>query len=264
MKRKLILMIITMLIILTNAISAFAVTEITATLKADKVEVKAGDTFVVTVNATCPGGIGVVEAKYTYDNEKLELQNSSVVGNFMDLNTGLDVQGDIYLMCNATIESADVYALTFKVKDGVEANSTAKITLGETYIGSLEGSDEATIPAQDITVNIIDDKTDDPETDKPGIDKEEPPVDNGNDDEVPPTDNENKEENPPVEDDKKENQPTLEGTTVVVGGDKNDSTTANKEIPKAGLNTMLIFGIVAIIIVALIMYKKNKKYEDIR
>ena len=74
---------------------------------------------------------------------------------------------------------------------------------------------------------------------------------------------EDKEEN--KEDDNKEepkDEQTVPGTTVVVPNDKKDETTAEKDIPKAGAKTVVSFIVIAISI-AIIMYRKNKKYEDI-
>jgi len=45
---------------------------------------------------------------------------------------------------------------------------------------------------------------------------------------------------------------------------KKDTTTADKEIPKAGLNTMLFSVIAIITVVAIVMYRKNKNYQDIK
>lgn len=43
-----------------------------------------------------------------------------------------------------------------------------------------------------------------------------------------------------------------------------DETTVNKEIPKAGATTLLTMGLLIIAVIAIVMYRKNKKYEDIR
>ena len=46
--------------------------------------------------------------------------------------------------------------------------------------------------------------------------------------------------------------------------EEKDNTTANKEIPKAGISSMIIISIVIIGTIAVVMYGKNKKYQDIR
>ena len=43
-----------------------------------------------------------------------------------------------------------------------------------------------------------------------------------------------------------------------------DETTADKEIPKAGATTLFTMGLIIIVGLAIVMYRKNKKYEDIR
>ena len=46
--------------------------------------------------------------------------------------------------------------------------------------------------------------------------------------------------------------------------DEKDNTTADKEIPKAGISSMVIISITIIGIIAIVMHRKNKKYQDIR
>ena len=88
MKKRLMIIGLAMLIILTNIITCYAATEPTATLKSDKTEVKAGETFTVTLSATCEDGINGIDTTYTYDTERLELVSANVASsNFSSLGT---------------------------------------------------------------------------------------------------------------------------------------------------------------------------------
>ena len=258
MKNKLIIMGIIILIILTSSIEAFANTETTVTVQADKTEVKAGESFSVILKAICPEGIGTLETHYSYDTEKLELKSEEVVNNnFFNLNLDngqIMENGLISVM--STVNEGDIYKITFQVKEGVEANSTIKVNFEETVIGAWNIDAEYKIPAQEVTVTVIDDTTD-------GGNEENPPVDDGNDNVNPPVDDGNDNVNPPTGDGNKTEQPTTQGTTVVVGGEK-DNTTASTNIPKARISSIIIIAIIALIGVMFVIYKKNKSYSDIK
>lgn len=57
---------------------------------------------------------------------------------------------------------------------------------------------------------------------------------------------------------------TTDGTTVTVGGQNKDTTIATTEIPKAGISIMLLIAILGVSAIAIIMYKKNQKFKDIK
>lgn len=57
--------------------------------------------------------------------------------------------------------------------------------------------------------------------------------------------------------------PTTDGTTDVAGG-SNDTTVADTVIPKAGVNTIILISIVAVLGATIIIYKKNQNLKDIK
>jgi len=80
---------------------------------------------------------------------------------------------------------------------------------------------------------------------------------------------------PPVEDENKDNtqvqnpvtnQNTQQNTQTSQSnkGQGSNTTTADREIPKAGMSEVVIVAIFMVIIVAIITYTKNKKYQDIK
>ena len=432
MKSKLMIIGIVILLILTNTMAVYANTGTTATAQADKTQVKAGDTFTITLSANCPDGIGTLETNYTYDKDKLELKSEQVANaNFFNLNLEdeqIMVEGLISVM--GTSKQGDIYKITFQVKEDVEANSTIKVNFDKTVILAWNTDAEYEIDSQEVTLTVIEEQqppTGGDEQDPPtGGEEQDPPA--GGEEQDPPTGGEeqcdhtyimkknssqhwkecskcNEKEDgstqahsfgnytdkrtgkhsvictvceyemmedheyendickdckavkPQENDDKEEcehsfgnykdnndgthtgtclkcgekqteehryensvctdcksehsaknckhdngsvsvvdngdethssvcevcgekfntekhtyengtctkckvKQPTTSGTTG--GDDKKDETTAQKEIPKAGLNTMLTIGIIFIAILAIIMYTKNKKYQDIK
>ena len=49
-----------------------------------------------------------------------------------------------------------------------------------------------------------------------------------------------------------------------VNGDKKDATVANTDLPKAGLSITFFVVIVAAIVSAIVIYKKNQNFKDIK
>lgn len=337
MKNKLIVLGITFILILMSTIAVYANTDTTVTLQADKTEVKAGETFTVTVKATCKDGINGVVTSYSYDEDKLEYVSESVPNSDYSFGGNKDAK-EIFVYCTSmdSVTSTDVYTLTFKVKEGIAAGSTAKVSIAETTLDSDAATDsEHIIAAQDVTITVAEEvcsHTYGPYTDdgngnhsktctlcgdkvteahkfengkctlcnsvEPGKNEEEKcehtytnytdkkdgthtatcskcgellseshktdekctkcgytPVEKFPDKTPDP------EPNP---DPKPEVKPGNTNNTTVVVGDDKDETVANKDIPKAGLNTALAMGMVAIVIVALVIYRKNQKYKDIK
>ena len=97
MKKRIMIIGFTILFILANIMTSYAATEATATLKANKTEVKAGETFTVTLSATCQDGINSIDTIYTYDTEKLELVSANVASS--DFAT-LGTDNQITVICN--------------------------------------------------------------------------------------------------------------------------------------------------------------------
>lgn len=259
MKRKLMIIVFTMLFILANIITCYAATEPTVTLQADKTEVKAGENFTVTLSATCEDGINGIDTTYTYDTERLELVSANVASSKF---SSLGIDNQITVICNSSesITSSDIYVLTFKVKDGIEVGSTAIVSISETMIDSDAATDsQHTVAAQEVTITIKSDAADSETPTDPST-----PTDPDTPDDT---------DTPVVPDDPSENgdstqtpgqsQTSTDGTTVVAGGDK-DTTIADTVIPKAGINVMIIIAIMATLIGALVIYRKNQGYIDIK
>lgn len=161
MKRKLIIIGFAVLLILTNIITCYAATEISVTLHADKTEVKAGETFTVTLKATCPDGINGVVTTYSYEEDKLEYVSENVADSDNYAFGGNKETKEIFVYCISTdsIQEADVYTLTFRVKEGVEPDSTATVSITETTLDSDAAEDsEHKISVQPINITVVSDE----------------------------------------------------------------------------------------------------------
>ena len=225
MKSKLSIILITIFLVLANVVTSYAATA-TVELNVDKAELKVGETFTVTLSANCSDGINGVITTFSYDTKKLEYVSESVVDTSNYAFGGNKDAKEIFVYCTSTdsIQNADIYALTFKVKEGATVGSKAKISIAETTLDSdSETNSEHILEEQEISVTIIEETEDKPTEDKPTEDK---PAGN-------------------------------------VTNDKKDDTTTKNEIPKAGLSTMLMSVIITITILAVFMYYKNQKYTDL-
>ena len=147
------------------------------------------------------------------------------------------IDNQISVISNSTesISNADIYTLTFKVKDGVESGSTEIVSITETLLDSNAATESAhTIEGQEVAITIIEEN------------KEQPLTENGDGDNQPPTGNGDGDEQPPADKEEK------------------DDTIADKKYDKAGVNTILICIMALVIMLAIIIYKKNTKYQDIK
>ena len=192
MKSKLMIIGIVILLILTNTMAVYATSETTVTLEANKTQVKVEEEFTVTIKATCPDGINGVVTKYTYDADKLEYVSEAVADSNYSFG-GNKAEKEIFVYCTSTdsIQTANVYSLTFKVKNGIQVGSTAKVGITQTTLDSDAATNsEHLIDAQEITVTVIEEEQNPPT----GGEEQNPPT--GGEEQDPPTGEE--EQDPPT------------------------------------------------------------------
>ena len=232
MKIKIITAIIIAILIMLVASISFAASG-TVEFKPSITEVKKGETFTVTLSATSEDGINGIDTKYTYDSEKLELINEKVADSSNWSNMG--TSPDITIICNSTqsIKNADIYILTFKVKDNVSSGSTIKIETTKILLDTDAQTDsEVHIPSKKIEIIV-----------------KEVPEDNPNQN--------NKSSIESGDDEPK--------TTTETSPTKSDPTAAKGILPKTGENYVIIsiFIIIAIVL-SIIFHKKYFQYKDIK
>lgn len=323
MKRKLMIIGITILLVLTSVLTSYAA-EIGTMLTVEPAKVKVGDTFTVTLSATCADGINGVVTTYSYDEDKLEYVSEGVVDTNNYSYGGNKEAKEIFVYCTSTdsIKEANLYSLTFRVKEGVAPGTTAKVSVSQITLDSDAATDsEHIMEGHEVSVTIIEDTQE-------GGEGQNPPAEDGENDACEHTYgkytsnnngthsatcskcNEKRTENCTYQDgicsvcgytkpttgegnekcdhsygEYKDNGDGTHSEVCEVCGKKintekhtyekgictkckvkqpKDNTTADKEIPKAGINSMLILGILAIVIIAVVMFRKNQKYRDIR
>lgn len=153
MKKKILMIGIVFLLILTNAITIYAITGAAFSASADKTEVRPGDTFTVTANVSCEAGINAIEGfEYSYNAEQLEVVSEAVGANFMKF----EEEGIVTLMYSGTeiVNTADIYTINFRVKNDVPENTTVSVSVGSSKIYDATSAD-ISVPFSLIDVNVV-------------------------------------------------------------------------------------------------------------
>ena len=150
-----------------NTVNAVDAASATVTLAPSKTEVKPGDTFTVTVSATCTNNFEGVDSFLVYDKENLEYNGTSSANSNWGSILAEDVSnvaehaanGYQYSLAAAASDakaSDSVMVISFKVKDNATANATAKIALNGIKV--FEGNQEKTaheVGTKETSVKII-------------------------------------------------------------------------------------------------------------
>jgi len=228
MKKKILLISSMAIILLLSLIrTSFAAPTATATLNVSSKNVKKGETFTVTLAVECEDGINGISTKYTYDNSVLELQKEEIVDS--SKWSSLGSSGNIEVICNSveTIKSAEIYKITFKVKDTVNVGDI--LTIGTSAIevdSDLPEDSKVSLSAKVVLVNVIGEENNNEGT--PDKDGETP-----GDENVP------------------------NGTTGNADGNNTD-----EDMPDTGVASTTL-AIIALIVVAVISYTSYSKYRNI-
>ncbi len=91
------------------------------------------------------------------DSEKLELVSENVADSTNWSNIG--ASPDITIICNSTqsIKNANIYILTFKVRDNVSVGSTIEIETTDILLDTdAQADSEVTIPSKKIKITVKD------------------------------------------------------------------------------------------------------------
>lgn len=265
MRNKLNLLVISIILLLISTTMSKAAAISTATLKINKDKVKPGDTFTVTLSVTCEEGINGIDTMYSYDEDKLELVSASVKDSTNWSSLGADKQ--ITVICNSTskITTADVYVLTFKLKDTVEIGTTASISTTDILVDSDAATDsETTIKALNVLVTAeIESSNNGDQVTGEGNTTEKPDNIVGEDVETEKPSNtvvENTEIEKPIN--------TTGGTNNKNSNDTNSIQKTNidnsvTKLPKTGKSEIVLLIAGILIIVSVFSYKKYNKYRGV-
>ena len=262
--RKTILIGIMVIILTVTCISTVKATVATAALRANHSKVKIGDTVTVTISIDSDESLQSIGGKemdgflINYDDTKLELTSREEFNRFFDLNfetdenTGKRITEAVLLMGgDSSFKSGDVYAVTFKVKDNAELGNTTISTSNLILLANSDGDDsEGTeIPGGSVNIEIATETTPSDDNNQTNPDTTPSNTDNNTNNNSNNNNNSNSNSN--------SNTKTINGKT--------DTTTTSKIIPKTGLGrTFAALGFVALVVTAVVLYRKVNGYKDIR
>ena len=272
MKRKIFTVLIAILLAVTSFSMVQASGEVTATLRASSSKVKSGETFTVTLSATCDEGINGIDTTYTYDETILELQSAGVADSSKWSSLGSGRSITLISNTESKITSASLYTLTFKVKETATIGEKASVQTTQILLDSDAASNSnKTITARTVTIEIAGETTGEGDSSTGEGTTQTPPEDN-NQEPTPPQDDDQEPtppaDNTPQDDGKEQNQ---QGTSKPATTPKKDTTTTkNSNLPKTGRSTtltimLIIEAIIVLMFVGLFFGYKSfvkKKYKQ--
>ena len=165
MSKKIKILLIVLLSIVTLVISTFnfkvqAATTGTITFKASATSVKAGDVFTITVHIKSSDGINGMGANYKYNGDALELQSAKTVGEGWSSLSG-DNEIAIIRADEQSVTEADVFVLTFKVKDNVSVGTKIEFNVTDIYLSTFNEDMDLNNQTVSLTVVKQEEKVDD-------------------------------------------------------------------------------------------------------
>lgn len=229
----------------------------TITVEPSATEVKAGDevTFnfkITNIANAAQGSVSAAAGTLTYDTSFFETVTEDNCSGTLNTENG---------NFNFTFSaSSDKDIGTIKLK--VKANATGSGEVAFTELAASDGEEMVYTADKQITISI----TGSENPDDPSI---VPDPDNPDDPSIVP-DPENPTEDPsnkPTEEPNTkpaENPGTSNSTVTVQDNNKEDPTTAKKDIPHAGVGSVLTVAVVLVVIAGAIIFKKYKSYQDIK
>jgi len=145
---------LTVIMMLVSCMSFANAAESSARLTTGTSSVKPGETFTVTLSATCSDGINTVSTTIDYDENGLELVNGAVTDSSKWINLGENKDISIFSNSRDNITYADLYLMTFKVKETAQLGNTI-ISAGTITIDSnAENNSISTIDGEMVTINV--------------------------------------------------------------------------------------------------------------
>lgn len=240
MRKSIIILTIISTIMLLSFSNVYAATG-KVTLKSSSSEVKPGDTFTVTISASCDSGINGIDTKFTYDTDKLEME-SSMLSDSRFASLGSDQ--DITIISNTTdkITSADIWKIVFKVKSTAKSGDSAKITMQD---GTMDSDDEnnsnMTISGTSLSVKV-------------GSSGSSGSNSDSNNNEENKTIPSSGEKQPDTTSDSKASSQTSQ-----VSAAEKDATTSSGKLPQTGATPVMLIIVLAVVVLGVIFFIKSKK-----
>lgn len=256
MKKKLSIIAVVMLLILSICVNVQADSKATITIKVSNENIKVGDTFTVTLSATCDEGINGIDTTYTYDVEKLELVSANVSDANKWVSLGTDNAITVISNTSSKITNSEIYVLTFKIKENVKEGDKIEIATTKTMLDSDAATNsQYTIDEGKVEITVATETTGDGGQSTSTGDK---PIQKD-----PTTENPKGEENQPS----KDSGNTEENTFLVKTSSDNaaqEKTKANQVLPYAGVGISIIIAAVAVLGISILIYMQYRKLKDIK
>ena len=233
-------------------------------VSADKTEVAKGDKITFTLKTTNIANaendsVSAISGVLEWDKNFFEIPSDGTGTATLNAETG-------DFNCISIVKDGGTNGtIILKVKDSATGSGVVKFTKLEASDGRTDTEGTAKTSDQELTISIKSEDSKDPAT------PTNPDTSTNPDTPNTPTNPENPSTptNPETpKDDGKiqepgQNQPTTDGMTVTVGKN-NDSTIANKDYDKAGVNAIIITALLVASVITIVIYKKNQKYRDIK
>lgn len=244
---SIVLMVVLMVILMTIKVEAV---NAKVQLGGDN-EVKIGETKTVSINVANDVEVGVVQGKLSFDSN---IEDVEVVSSYNGWTTTYNKgSGEFNTFNAAGTKNGGVLQIKYKLKD---AASSTTVTLSDIELTTIEyntipvsGNVTKTInKAKDVKPTEPDNKDDD-QTNKDDKDKEDKKDTDKKKEERPQT--------VPAKDNKN-NGSNSENTKT-----QQNNNPSDKKLPKTGKSVCILVIIAGLIIVSIVIYKKNKYYKDV-
>jgi len=253
--KKVLISILSLIFIISMITTVYAATG-SISLGASSDTVVKGKTFTVTLAGTADNNITGLEAKLSYDTNKLSIEGKSAGTGFSDLSGSNEIA--IASTSSENLSKAGtLYTITFKVLDkAAEGETTISVTNAVLALVNEQAAQENTAESSDeVTITI---KADDTTVGNQGGTTQTPTEDgnnssntnNGN------SDNNNVNNTNNGSEDKKEN------TNKNVSSNKNTSKNTTK-LPQTGAESASIIVIIALGVMGITSYMSYRKYKNI-
>lgn len=167
---KILMLVIALIMACTLTVNA---ADATVILNPSKQQLVPGEEFTVTISGACEDGINGVMGTITYDKDKLQLVEAKVTDDNWYDNSGEpdDEKIVMEISCNSRdkITTADIFKLTFKVKENAEIGTTAKVTASDIKLDSDLGQNSLNeIGTKEVEVSIVEKQSEqDPKPENP-------------------------------------------------------------------------------------------------
>ena len=235
--KKVLVSVLSIIFIVSMISTVYAATTGSISVGASSDSVVKGKTFTVTVAGTAEANIKAMEAKLSYDANKLAIENKSAGQGFSDLSGS----NEIAITASSSeglSKSATLYTITFKVLDNAtEGETTISVTNAVLALLDAENTNEL---SDEVTITI---KADDTTVDNQGG---ATTGDNAQKDEQ-----KNTIETP---------SNTNSGNKSNTNNKKNNTTT---KLPQTGVESASVIAIVALGAISISSYISYRKYKNI-